>query len=200
MNVEVLATAFNMDKAEFMGHVILVDGFGNLDTARLNELFYDDPAYEEIGSSDLDNLNLIPAVIVDKNWFMVYDQMMQFTENYNGKGLYWNYFLHTWKVMSVSPFANAAVFTTGTPAVASVAVSPSTATVAKGGSVQLTATVQTTNFAPQRVTWSSANAKATVDSRGFVTIASDFSGSSVVITATSTFDPSKKGTATITVQ
>lgn len=95
MNVEVLATAFNMDKAEFMGHVILVDGFGNLDTARLNELFYDDPAYEEIGSDDLTSLNLIPAVIVDKNWFMVYDQMMQFTENFNGKGLYWNYFLHT---------------------------------------------------------------------------------------------------------
>ena len=133
---------------------------------------------------------------------MVYDQMMQFTENYNGKGLYWNYFLHTWKVMSVSPFANAAVFTTGTPAVDSVTVSPSTATVAKGGSVQLTAVVQTTDFAPQSVTWSSDNAKATVDSRGFVTIASDFSGSrsSVDITATSTFDPSKKGTATITVQ
>ena len=72
--------------------------------------------------------------------------------------------------------------------------------MAKGGSVQLTAVVQTTDFAPQSVTWSSANAKATVDSRGFVTIASDFSGPSVVITAASTFDPSKKGTATITVQ
>ena len=126
--------------------------------------------------------------------------MMQFTENFNGKGLYWNYFLHTWKVMSVSPFANAAVFTTGTPAVTSVTVSPSTATVAKGGSVQLTAVVQTSDFARQSVTWSSNNAKATVDSRGFVTIASDISGSSVTITATSTFDTSKKGTATITVQ
>ena len=104
------------------------------------------------------------------------------------------------KVMSVSPFANAAVFTTGTPAVTSVTVSPSTATVAKGGSVQLTAVVQTSDFAPQSVTWSSNNAKATVDSRGFVTIASDISGSSVTITATSTFDTSKKGTATITVQ
>src|SRR5699024_7422739 len=38
MDVEVLAAAFNMSKAEFMGHRVLVDSFGSLDTERLAEL------------------------------------------------------------------------------------------------------------------------------------------------------------------
>ena len=52
-DVEVLAAAFNMDKVEFMGHVVMVDSFSNLDTARLNELFKDDPTYTEISSVNL---------------------------------------------------------------------------------------------------------------------------------------------------
>lgn len=43
MGVEVLATSFNMDKAEFMGHRILIDGFSTLDDNRLQKLFTDDP-------------------------------------------------------------------------------------------------------------------------------------------------------------
>ena len=39
MDVDVLAAAFNMNKAEFLGHRVLVDSFGSLDTARLAELF-----------------------------------------------------------------------------------------------------------------------------------------------------------------
>ena len=45
MDVDVLATAFNLDKAEFIGRRVLIDGFGNLDSARLAELFANDPNY-----------------------------------------------------------------------------------------------------------------------------------------------------------
>ena len=49
---------------------------------------------------------------MDENWFQVYDNNNKFTEKYVASGLYWNYFYHTWKTVSSSPFANAVVFVT----------------------------------------------------------------------------------------
>lgn len=199
--VNVLATSFNMSQAEFMGHRVLINSFGMSDyeTARLAELFADDPTYEEIDSDDSEALDAIPGVIVSRDWFMVFDNFINFTENYNGRGLYWQYFYHTWKTFSVSPFANAALLVPGAPGVTSVTVSPSTATAGKGTSLALTAAVVTTNFAPKGVTWSSSSEFTTVDSNGNVTVGSGETSASVTITATSTYDVSKKGTCVITV-
>lgn len=198
MDVEVLASAFNMEKAEFLGKRVLVDSFGKLDLARLDELFKDDPTYIKPTSDELTALDKIPAVIVDKDWFMIFDNYQNFTEQYNGQGLYWNYWYHVWKTFSVSPFANNALFVPGTPSVTSVTVTPATATVTKGQSIQLNATVKTTNFAPQSVTWSSDSDNATVDASGKVTLASTASGT-INITAKSTYDQSKTGKCVITV-
>ena len=199
MDVEVLASAFNMDKAEFMGHKVLVDSFGALDIKRLNELFADDPNYEEIGEDDLNNLDAIPAVLVDENWFMIFDNFQSFTENYNGQGLYWNYFYHVWKTFSVSPFANNALFVAGTPTVTSVTVSPKTANASAGGVVQLSAVVQTTDFAPMGVTWTVTSGEdVTVSDSGLVKLGDSASGE-VVVTATSVYDTTKSDTCTITV-
>ena len=199
MDVEVLASAFNMDKAEFTGHRVLVDSFGDLDIDRLNLLFKDDPTYTEIGDSDLKALDAIPAIIVDKNYFMIFDNFYNFTEQYNGEGLYWNYWYHVWKTFSISPFANNALFIPGTPTVTSVTVSPATANVSAGQKVQLSAVVQTTEFAPQSVTWSvTTGENVTVNQSGLVTIGTDASGK-VVITATSTYNHEKTGTATLTI-
>ena len=201
MDVEVLASAFNMDKAEFMGHRVLVDSFAELDTDRLSVLFDDDPNYVPLTDEEISTLSNIVAVLVDKDWFMIFDNFMNFTEQYNGEGLYWNYWYHVWKTFSVSPFANATVFTKEEAGVTSVTVSPSTATVDPGESVQLGATVVTTGFAPQTVTWSSADETvATVTADGLVTVKSDAtSADTVVITATSTFNNTVTGSATITV-
>ena len=198
MDVEVLASAFNMDKAEFAGRRVLVDSFGSLDTARLAELFANDPTYEEINSDELEALDKIPAVLVDRDWFMIFDNFYNFTEQYNGEGLYWNYWYHVWKTFSVSPFANNALFIPGTPGVTNVTVSPATATVSAGQSVQLTANVETTNFAPKSVTWSVDSEYATVDNSGKVTMASNTPASTKVkVTAISTYGTDKKGTATV---
>lgn len=201
MDVEVLASAFNMDKAEFMGHRVLVDSFAELDTDRLALLFADDPNYVPLTDAEIATLGDIKAVIVDKDWFMIFDNFMNFTEQYNGEGLYWNYWYHVWKTFSVSPFANAIVFTSASAAITSVTVSPSTATVVAGGTVQLSATVVTTGFAPQGVTWSSADETvATVDADGLVTVlAGATSADTVAITATSVYDSTKSDSATITV-
>lgn len=200
MDVEVLASAFNMEKAEFLGRRVLVDSFGALDIARLNVLFADDPTYTEIGSSELNALDKIPCIIVDREWFMIFDNYYNFTEQYNGEGLYWNYWYHVWKTFSISPFHNNALFIPGIPTVTSVAVSPSSASVQAGQSIQLTATVQTTNFAPQTVDWSVDTEGVTVNASGVVTVGEEVSSkTSITVTATSTFDSGISGTATIVV-
>lgn len=200
MDVNVLASAFNMDKAEFLGHRVLIDGFGDLDIARLGEIFAGDPTYHEPSKDELTALNAIPAVIVDKDWFMVFDMLTQFTEQYNGQGLYWNYFYHVWKTFSVSPFANSVLFVPGTPFVTSVTVSPTTASVPKGGSVSLSAVVATEYFAPQTVVWTSSAADVKVSAAGVVTVDADAKSVSATITATSAFDETKKATCEITVK
>lgn len=199
MDVNVLASAFNMDKAEFLGHRVLIDGFGDLDVARLGEIFAGDPTYNEPSQDELTALNAIPAVIVDKDWFMVFDMLTQFTEQYNGQGLYWNYFYHVWKTFSVSPFANSVLFVPGTPSVTSVTVSPTTASVPKGGSVSLSAVVVTEYFAPQTVVWTSSAEDVKVSAAGVVTVDADAKSTTATITATSAFDNTKSSKCTVTV-
>lgn len=199
MDVNVLASAFNMDKAEFLGHRVLIDGFGDLDVARLDEIFAGDPTYNKPSQVELTALNAIPAVIVDKDWFMVFDMLTQFTEQYNGQGLYWNYFYHVWKTFSVSPFANSVLFVPGTPSVISVAVSPTTASVPKGGSASLSAVVDTEYFAPQTVVWTSSAEDVKVSAAGVVTVDVDAKSPTATITATSAFDNTKSSKCTVTV-
>lgn len=198
MDVDVLASAFNMEKADFIGKRVLFDGF-TFDNARLTELFGAD--FVAFTDDELALLADIPVIIIDDNYFMIYDYEQKFTEDYNGQGLYWNYWLHRWVVFSTSPFANAACFVDGTPSVTSVVVSPETATVAPGGTAQFSATVTTAYFAPKSVVWSitSAVEGATIDQTGLLTIPSDFEGESLTVTATSTFDDTKYDTATVTI-
>ena len=202
MDVEVLASAFNMDKAEFTGHRVLVDSFGTMDVERLNKLFANDKTYTAFTDDELTALNEIPAVIVDKNWFMIFDNLYEFTEQYNGEGLYWNYWYHIWKTFSVSPFANASVFVPDVPSVTSVTISPSTLTTVAGQDVQLSVDVVTKNFAPKSVIWSTdITDGVSVDIFGKVSIgASVAKGTTITVTATSTFDKTKTGTAPITVE
>lgn len=201
MDVEVLASAFNMTKAEFTGHRVLVPSFGKLDTDRLDLIFHDDPNYEQLTSAELTALDAIPAILVDRDFFMIIDNLYEFTENYNGQGMYWNYWYHVWKTLSVSPFANATVFVPGTPAITSVTVSPSAATVEPGQSLNLTAEVVTTNFASQEVIWTlSEGAEATIDIYGTLTLDPDATAAATItVTATSKVDSTKYDTATITV-
>lgn len=198
MDVDTLATAFNMSKAEFMGHRVVVDSFGKLDIERLAVLFADDPNYIEIGEDELTHLDAIPAVLVDENWFQIYDNLLQFTDVENAQGLYWNYFLHAWKTFSVSPFSQAVAFVSGAPAITSVTVTPDALTIKKGAKAQLSAEVVATNFASKAVNWTSSNPAVTVDSAGNVSVGQKASGS-VTITATSVVDSGKKDTCTLTI-
>lgn len=201
MDVEVLASAFNMDKVTFMGHRVLIDGFGNLDNARLAELFSGDSNYTAITSTQATALNAIPCCVVDDTFFQVYDNLIETGDTMVKEGLYWNNWLHRWATFAISPFANAISVLPSAPTVSAVTVSPSTATIGKGQSSQFTATLTMTGFGSQEVNWSvPTNAKATVDANGIVTVASDATTSSTItLTATSVQDGTVSGTATITV-
>lgn len=109
-DVNVLASAFNMDKADFMGRLFLIDNWTDFDNERFDIIRANSDGIEEITSEELALLNDVKAVLLDENWFQVYDNNNKFTEQYVASGLYWNYFYHVWKTVSSSPFANAIVF------------------------------------------------------------------------------------------
>lgn len=111
-DVNVLASAFNMDKADFMGRLFLIDNWTEFDNARFDVIRANSDGIEEVTSAELALLANVKAVILDENWFQVYDNNNKFTEDYVASGLYWNYFYHTWKTVSNSPFANAIAFVT----------------------------------------------------------------------------------------
>lgn len=111
-DVNVLASAFNMDKADFMGRLFLIDNWTDFDNERFDVIRANSDGIEEVTTEELALLANVKAVILDENWFQVYDNNNKFTEKYVASGLYWNYFYHTWKTVSNSPFANAVVFVT----------------------------------------------------------------------------------------
>lgn len=117
-DVNVLASAFNMDKADFMGRLFLIDNWTDFDNERFDVIRANSDGIEEVTADELALLANVKAVILDDNWFQVYDNNNKFTEKYVASGLYWNYFYHTWKTVSYSPFANAVVFVTSAADVA----------------------------------------------------------------------------------
>lgn len=111
-DVNVLASAFNMDKADFTGRLFLIDNWTDFDNERFDVIRANSDGIEEITADELALLANVKAVILDENWFQVYDNNNKFTENYVAAGLYWNYYYHVWKTISNSPFANGVVFVT----------------------------------------------------------------------------------------
>lgn len=217
MSTDVLATSFFRNDAEMKSRSALIDGFGNHDEKRLQELL--GSAYVPFTEAEKLALANIPAVIIDEEFFQDYNYAMdnnadtKMTDFYNPETMKRNHWLHTWKVLSTSPFMPAVVFTIDTPAVTEVTVNPSEVSASAGLDVQLQAVVKTTGFANKAVTWSITNdpeteesKKATVDLNGKVHIPVGHIASTdneedtlIEVTATSVYDNNVKGTAVITV-
>ncbi|HCA4682320.1 TPA: hypothetical protein MWZ69_002546 [Enterococcus faecium] len=145
IDVDVLAAAFNMSKTDFVGHKIVIDEF---------------PKKEGEESSN------IVAVIVDSEWFMIYDKLYKTTSLYNPEGLYWNYWLHHHQLYSTSQFGNAVAFVkSSTKPVTKVAFASATASVVKGLSKDINITftpVDATNQQGEVVSSAPSSVKATV--------------------------------------
>jgi len=87
IDVEALAAAFNMERAQFDAQTIVVP----------QEHF---------------NIPGAQAILTTKQFWVVADQRLETTSAANPVGLFNNYFLHHWQVISLSPFAPAILFTT----------------------------------------------------------------------------------------
>lgn len=84
INVDVLATIFNMSVAEFNEtRKIVIDAFPDPD---------------------------IRGALVDEQFFQVFDDLVMFKEFENPEGLYKNYYLHIWQTLAYSPLVNAVIF------------------------------------------------------------------------------------------
>jgi hypothetical protein len=88
------------------------------------------------------------------------------------------------------------------PAVTGVTVSPPTATVERGGSQAFAAAVAATGGAPQTVTWQvsgNASADTRISADGLLAVAAGESAATLQVTATSTFDATRQGSAAVAV-
>lgn len=206
LGVKVLAAAFNLSEVDYISKRISVDSFefDADDEARLAELFANDDTYKPFTDEEKKALQLISAVKLAKDWFMCFDNFEQFTENYNGEGVYWQYFFHVWKTFSVSPFANAVLFTSQVSEITAVTVSPTDANVAQGTSIAMTAEVAGTGLFEKTVEWSVKGTKdmaagTHIDgTSGVLRVASDEAVGNV-LTVTAMAKDGQTGTANITV-
>lgn len=209
MDVEVLAAAFNMDKAEFIGHLIVVDSFTAHDEERLKMLFneVDNDNYVPFTDAEKTSLGKLAGIMCSVDFWMVFDVLQTMRQQNNGQGLYWNYWLHAWKIFSISPFANCVVFTSETGSISTVAVSPATANMTPGTSMQFTATVTKSGIIDTSVEWSIAAAegdtlatgtKITPDGVLYIG-ATQSATDQIIVTATCKKDSTAYDTSTVTV-
>lgn len=120
-DVGVLASAFNMDKAEFQGKLKLIDRWDTFDNDRFEIIRANSDMIEPVTPEELAIMKDVQAVLIDGEWFQVYDNHIKFTEKYVASGEYWNYFLNIKKTVSSSPFSNAIVFVTAESTVSPLA-------------------------------------------------------------------------------
>jgi len=99
LDVEVLASAFNMSKADFLGRVIVVDDFSQ---------------YADDGSVAVDG-SMIKAMICDRSWFKIKTQDFAMDSWFNPNNRTWQYYLNDVRMVNYSLFANAKVYTTAEP-------------------------------------------------------------------------------------
>lgn len=85
VDVDVLAKAYNLDKTNFVGKVIVVDNFG-------------------------ENHDNVLAVMCDKEFLVFLEKLNMIEDFRNGSNLSTNYYLHVWQTISTSPLVNAVAF------------------------------------------------------------------------------------------
>lgn len=109
-DVETLAGAFNMDKADFVGKLHIIDNFTKFDNDRFSTITAESDMMERVTDEELAKMSDIKAIIVDEDFFQVYDNLAKFTVNYVASGMYWNYFYNIYKTVSTSPYSNIIAF------------------------------------------------------------------------------------------
>ena len=118
MDVEVLASAFNIDKATLLGNIITVDNFDS---------------YDDDGEKVFDGSAIVGGIF-DKAWFKIKTQDFFMENFYNPNNRTMQYYLNVQRGYNMSLFANGVIFATSEPS-----VSASEVEILEGSTLTLTA-------------------------------------------------------------
>lgn len=184
IDVEALAGAFNIDRANMHGRVIPIpkDRFG---------------------------IEGCQAIMTVKDFFVSADQVFDTTSQFNPVARATNYFLHRWQVVSCSRFVPAVMFTTGeddevivisltvssvsTPTATDPTTGNTTTEVQRGGIYQLDSTVTMSDGSEGAVSYSVTGATSTktyVSSTGVLHVGGDEAATGLSVVARSVYiDP-----------
>lgn len=99
LDVEVLATAFNIDKTTLLGNMLTIDNFD---------------VYDDEGNKIYDGSKIIGGIF-DKSWFRIKRQDMFMDSFYNPNNRSIQYYLNLIKMYNFSLFANGVIFATEEP-------------------------------------------------------------------------------------
>lgn len=109
-DIEVLAAAFNLDYANFMGRVKRIDSLTNIDFTRLNAFFDLPEPIAEFEENEIAILDKVAAITFDNGLIQWYDRLYEWHEEPNGQSMEWQNWLHYWALIASSPFANAVAY------------------------------------------------------------------------------------------
>lgn len=205
-DIEVLAAAFNLDYANFMGRVKRIDSLTNIDFTRLNAFFDLPEPIAEFEEDEIAILDKVAAITFDNGLIQWYDRLYEWHEEPNGQSMEWQNWLHYWALIASSPFANAVAYvqsaddTLGRVTAVTSALSGKTITLPVGSSFPLTWEVKGTGIYSKAVNFSSSGIVSgafTVSPDGVLTAKKLATGS--VLYIVSAQDSSKKASVTITV-
>lgn len=142
LDVNVLASAFNIDKADLMGRVYYVEDFDILD---------------DTGEVVVDGSNIV-ALICDRRWFKIREKDMFMDEFYNANNRSWQSYLNVIKSLNYSLFANALMLVTALPTLNISSMAFASATASVEADEEITLTLNTIPFtATQTVTFTSSD-------------------------------------------
>lgn len=147
LDVNVLASAFNIDKADLMGRVYYVEDFDIVD---------------DNGEVVVDGSNIV-ALICDRRWFKIREKDMFMDEFYNANNRSWQSYLNVIKSFNYSLFANALMLVTALPTLNISSMAFASATASVEADEEITLTLNTTPFtATQTVTFTSSDTNEAV--------------------------------------
>lgn len=142
LDVEVLASAFNIDKTTLLGNIITVDDFDS---------------YDDEGTKVFDG-SAIVGILADKAWFKIKTQDFFMENFYNPNNRTMQYYLNVQRGYNMSLFANGVIFATSQPTVGATQVEFVEESGAVKAGEKITLHVKTTPFtANPTLSYSSSN-------------------------------------------
>lgn len=204
-DIEVLAAAFNLDYADFMGRVKRIDSLTNIDFTRLNAFFDLSTPLEEFTEDEETILEQVAAITFDNGLIQWYDRLYEWHEEPNGQAMEWQNWLHYWALIASSPFANAVAYvqssdnTLGTVTAVTSPYAAKSITLPVGSSLPLTWEVKGTGIYSKAVKFTSSgiiDGSFSVSPDGVLTV--NKAKSVTAVNIVSVQDSSKKVTFNIT--